>query len=442
MMRKINKVAVLGGGTMGGGIAGLVAEKGFQVVLLDVSRETAEAAKARMISGRPPVLETPQAAERVTVGGFDDDMGLIADCDWICEAVVENLGIKRSLLARIEAARKDGSIVSTNTSGIKLADITHGLPERLAQDMAVTHFFNPVKVMRLVELVPGVDTADDVIPSLAAFCGGVLGKGPVYAKDTVNFIGNRIGCYWMLSGLHVGGEMRARGLDTETMDALMSAPVGIPPTGLYGLIDLVGLDVMDLVARNLAANLAPGDAGLKYAALPPAEAGMLARGQLGRKTGGGFYRMLKNDDGSRVKEVFEPETGTWRPAAEVRLDADLAGAETLLFPSNPAPKLEVEFATKVLGGTLVYAAGLVPEIADDIVNIDRAMRWGFAWKEGPFQLMDRIGPAKIIARLQAKGQALPKMLQVLKDAGAPGFYRGDGAEFLGVDGAWAKVPAE
>ncbi|VAW13137.1 3-hydroxyacyl-CoA dehydrogenase [fadN-fadA-fadE operon] / Enoyl-CoA hydratase [fadN-fadA-fadE operon] [hydrothermal vent metagenome] len=442
MTRKINKVAVLGGGTMGGGIAGLVAQTGHQVVLLEINREAAAAAKARMVSGRPPALETPEAADRVTVGSFDDDMGLIADCDWICEAVVEDLEIKRSLLARVEAVRKDGSIVSTNTSGIRLADITQCLPERLARDMAVTHFFNPVKVMRLVELVPGVDTADDVIPSLAAFCGGVLGKGPVYAKDTVNFIGNRIGCYWMLSGLHIGGEMAARGLNTETMDALMSAPVGIPPTGLYGLIDLVGLDVMDLVARNLAANLAPGDGGLKYATLPPAEAQMLARGQLGRKTGGGFYKMIKNDDGSRTKETFEPATNSWRPAVEVTLAEDLTRAETLLFPASPSPGLESEFATKVLGGTLAYAAGLVPEIADDIVNIDRAMRWGFAWKEGPFQLMDRIGPAKLIARLKDKGKPLPKMLQVLRHAGAPSFYRNDGTEFLGVDGAWAKVPAE
>jgi len=433
---------VLGGGTMGGGIAGLVAEKGYQVVLLEISREAAEAARARMVSGRPPAVETAEAADRVTVGSFDDDMGMLADCDWICEAVVEDLEIKQSLLARVEAARKDGSIVSTNTSGILLREITGGLPERLARDMAVTHFFNPVKIMRLVELVPGVETADDVIPSLAAFCGGVLGKGPVYAKDTVNFIGNRIGCFWMLSGLHIGGEMRSRGLSTEAMDALMSAPVGIPPTGLYGLVDLVGLDIMDLVAKNLADNLAPGDAGLPFAALPSAEAEMLARGQLGRKTGGGFYKMIKNDDGSRNKEAFDTEKNIWRAAVDVTLAGDFTRAETLLFSDRSAKSPEAEFATKVLGGTLIYAAGLVPEIADDIVNIDRAMRWGFAWKDGPFQLMDRIGPEKLIARLDEKGRPLPKMLQVLKDAGETNFYRNDGAEFLGVDGVWAKVPAE
>ncbi|MFV2093087.1 MAG: 3-hydroxyacyl-CoA dehydrogenase family protein, partial [Hyphomicrobiales bacterium] len=337
MTRKIKKVAVLGGGTMGGGIAGLVAEKGHEVVVLEISREAAEAAKARMVSGRPPAVESQEAADRVSIGSFDDDMDLIADCDWICEAVVEDLAIKQSLLARVDAVRKDGSIVSTNTSGIRLGDIINGLPERLARDMAVTHFFNPVKVMALVELVPGVSTAADVIPSLAAFCGDVLGKGPVYAKDTVNFIGNRIGCFWMLSGLHIGGEMRARGLSTETMDAVMSAPVGIPPTGLYGLIDLVGLDVMDLVAKNLAANLAPGDAGLKYATLPQAEAQMLARGQLGRKSGGGFYKMIKNDDGSRDKETFDPEKNTWRPAMDVALAKDLSSAEALLFPSRDEP---------------------------------------------------------------------------------------------------------
>lgn len=438
MTREIKKVAVLGGGTMGGGIAGLVAEAGFDVLLLEINREIAETAKARLTTGRPPAIENPEAARRVSIGTFDDDLGAIADCDWICEVVVEDLAIKRSLLARVEAARKDGSIVSTNTSGIPLSAITEAMPDRLRRDVAVTHFFNPVKVMRLVELVPGADTAVDVIPSLAAFCGGVLGKGPVYAKDTVNFIGNRIGCFWMLAGLHIGGEMRERGLDPETMDALMSAPVGIPATGLYGLIDLVGLDVMDLVAKNLAANLPKGDACMPYASLPKAEADMLERGQLGRKTGGGFYKLIKNDDGSRSKEVFEPDTGTWRAAREVTLAPELSSAETLIG----APGIEGEFARSVMGATLAYAADLVPDIADDIVNIDRAMRWGFAWKEGPFELIDCIGAAKFAALLEAAGKPVPKMLNVLKSAGSSSFYRNDGTEYFGTDGAYHLFPGE
>lgn len=438
MTRTINKVAVLGGGTMGAGIAGLVAEKGHEVIMLELTREVAEAAKDRMINGRPPAVESNEAASRVSVGAFDDDLDKLADCDWICEVVVEDLAIKQSLLTRVEAVRCEGSIVSTNTSGIPLRDITQGLPERLRRDIAVTHFFNPVKVMRLVELVPGTDTDADVIPSLAAFCGGVLGKGPVYAKDTVNFIGNRIGCFWMLAGLHNGKASRAAGLDIETMDALMSGPVGIPPTGLYGLVDLIGLDVMDLVAKNLSANLPQGDIGLKFASLPDEEAAMLGSGQLGRKTGGGFYKLIKNEDGSRTKQVFVPTSGQWREAREVSLSPGHSNLETLYFAGDASG----EFIANVLGETLLYAADLVPDIADDLVNVDRAMRWGFAWAEGPFQLLDRIGPQKIIADLQAKGQALPKMLEVLRQTGAAGFYSADGQNYLGVDGAWHMVPPE
>jgi len=430
-------VAVLGGGTMGGGIAGLCADRGLDVLLLEISREAAEAARTRIVSGRPPAIDTAEAAARISVGTFDDDMARLAECDWICEVVVENLEIKQSLLKRVEAARKDGSIVTSNTSGIPLKAITEGMPERLRRDVAVTHFFNPVKVMRLVELVPGEATAPDVIPTLASLMRDRLGKGPVFAKDTVNFIGNRVGCFWILAGLHVGAGMRRAGkLDTETMDAVMSAPVGVPSTGLFGLVDLIGLDVMDLVAQNLAANLPAGDACLPYAKLPEAEAGMLAAGQLGRKSGGGFTRMVKADDGSRMREVFEPEAGTWRPAREVDLAGPLRRVETLFFADGP----EGDFVRDVMGATLTYAAGLVPEIADDIVNVDRAMRWGFGWKMGPFELLDAIGPERIIARLEGAGEVVPKMLAVLKAAGAPTFYRGN--EFLGVDGKWHAVPAE
>lgn len=437
MARKIEKVAVLGGGTMGAGIAGLCAEKGLPVLLLEIDAAAAEAALERIVSGRPPAIDTPGAEKNITTGTFDDDLEKLADCDWICEVVVENLGIKRKLLARVEAARGEGSIVTTNTSGIRLSSIAEGMPERLRRDIAVTHFFNPVKVMRLLELVPGPDTDPDVIPTLADFARDVLGKGPVFAKDTVNFIGNRIGCFWILAGLHLGGDVRKAGrLDIETIDAVMSSPVGVPATGLYGLVDLIGLDVMDLVAKNMATNLPSGDRGHAFASLPEAEAKMLAAGQLGRKSGGGFYRLVKADDGSRSKEVFEPETGTWRPAREVELAGELRRADTLFFAEGP----EAEFANDVMLRTLIYAAGLVPEIADDIVNIDRAMRWGFGWRMGPFQLLDAIGPEKIVARLEKEGRELPKMLAVLNAAGAPSFYRGD--EFLGVDGAWHAVPAE
>ena len=239
----------------------------------------------------------------------------------------------------------------------------------------VTHFFNPVKVMKLLEIVPGEETAPDVVEAMAAFCSTRLDKGVVHAKDTVNFIGNRIGCFWMLSGLHKARKARREGgLQMEEIDALMSAPVGLPPTGLYGLIDLIGLDVMDLVGKNLAANLPDGDTGHLYTTFPQEEQAMLARGQLGRKTRGGFYRVTRTDDGERLRETFDLDESRWRPSTAT----DVAGTPRDLMT---APGAAGDFARDLMGGVLAYAAGLVGDISDDIVNIDRAMRWGFAWKK-------------------------------------------------------------
>jgi 3-hydroxyacyl-CoA dehydrogenase len=222
----------------------------------------------------------------------------------------------------------------------------------------------------------------------------------------------------------------------EEIDALMAAPVGIPATGLYGLVDLVGLDVLDLVAKNLAANLPDGDPGLAYASLPPIEQAMVARGQLGRKTGGGFYRLTRHDDGTRTKEVFDLRLESWRKAEAVELAPAHADAPSLLF----ADDAQGRFAWDLMIGTLCYAAELLPEIADDVVNVDRAMRWGFNWARGPFELLDALGPGRVIARLEADDEPLPKMLGVLRAAGAPGFYSTDGKRFLGVDGAFHPIP--
>jgi len=436
--RKIDSVAVLGGGTMGTGIAGLCADRGCDVLLLDISREAAEKALDRIVNGRPPAIDDRASADRIALGTLDDDLDRIADYDWVCEAVIEDLPTKRDLFARLEPLRRDGSVVSTNTSGIPLNAITDGMPDRLRRDIAVTHFFNPVKVMRLMELVPDADTDPAAIGALAAFCGGRLGKGVVHAKDTVNFIGNRIGCFWMLKGLHEAKAARGEGLDQETVDALMDGPVGLPSTGLYGLIDLIGLDVMDFVGKNLAHNLSADDAGRTYTAFPPEEQAMLQRGQLGRKTGGGFYRIKKAEDGSKAKEIFDLDAGDWRPARDVELEPRHREAADLLFADDAAGR----FAWALMGGTLCYAADLVPQIADDIVNIDRAMRWGFAWRKGPFELLDAIGPARVAARLEAAGEPIPRMLTVLAEAGAESFYRDDGGAYLGLDGTFHEVPGE
>lgn len=434
-MRDINSVTVLGAGTMGSGIAAACAAAGCKTNLLDVSQELADRGKQNMLMGRAPMLDDPEAANLITTGSFDESLSVVAESDWICEAIVEDLEAKRDIFRRVESIRKDHSIVTTNTSGIPLKSIYDGMPERFRQDVAVTHFFNPVKVMRLLEVVPGVDTDPAVIESLALFARDSLGKGVVYAKDTVNFIGNRIGCFWMLAGFHKGREARQAGLTIERMDALMSAAIGIPSTGLYGLIDLVGLDVMQFVAANLDNNLPEHDAGRTYLDFPPEERAMHEAGQLGRKTGGGFYRMLKSEDGSRLKQMYDPANGNWIDTAGTKVDA---AAATLAFGSGS----ESEFVWRLVSETLCYAADLVPEISNDIVNIDRAMRWGFNWKQGPFELLDELGPERVIDRLESEGRAIPNMLAVLRASSESTFYTQSGTQYLGTDGRCHEVPQQ
>lgn len=425
--RAIESVAVLGCGTMGSGIAAVSAAAGCQVLMLDL---TIDAAK----KGADQVEDAHR--HLVSVGTFDDDLEKLAGVEWIVEVIVENLDIKRQLFEKVEAARGDGSIVTSNTSGIPLRDIAEGMGERFAGDVAITHFFNPVQVMKLFELVPGDDTSDEVVDTLAAFAADKLDKGVVYAKDTPNFIGNRVGCYFLLSGLHKAKPFLADGMTQETIDAVLSHPVGLPPTGLYGLIDLIGLDVMDLVGKNLADNLAEGDLGLACASFPKTEQKMLERGQLGRKSGGGFSKVNKLADGSREKLIFDLTTEEWRPAGEGDLEGVPGDLGEVMFTESP----HGELAWDIFGGGLRYAADLVPEISDDILNIDRAMRWGFNWALGPFELLDTIGTARVIEKIRAEGADLPAMLQVLVDSGSETFYRSDGNEYLGLDGEWHDAP--
>ncbi|MDG2111116.1 MAG: 3-hydroxyacyl-CoA dehydrogenase family protein [Actinomycetota bacterium] len=426
MTRSIESVAVIGTGTMGSGIAAASAAAGCRVLMLDLTEVAVERALGQIEN---------EDRHLVTTGTIEEDLEKIADYDWVCEAVVEDLDIKRDLFGRLEELRKEGSVISSNTSGIPLRQIAGGMPERFRADVAITHFFNPVKVMKLFELVPGEDTSDEVIEAFAGFGAHRLGKGVVHAKDTVNFIGNRIGCFFMLSGLHLAKSFLADGMNQETVDAVLSTPVGLPPTGLYGLIDLIGLDVMELVGKNLAVNLPDGDAGHAYTEFPGAEQRMHDRGQLGRKAGGGFARQTKLDDGSRHKETFDLVVEEWRDAQPAASDGVAGDLGDVMFDESPAGEL----AWQVFGGTLRYAADLVPEIADDLVNIDNAIRWGFNWVHGPFEMLDHLGPQRVIEKIEAEGGQLPKMLRVLRDNDGWSFYRNDGQEFLGTDGIYHPV---
>ncbi len=432
MSEAIKNVGVIGAGTMGAGIAGLCAATGANVILLDLETETAEKAIGRLTSGKRPAI-TEEQAKLIKPGSLKSDLQSLDSCDWLCEAVVEDVDIKRDLFTKLEAIRKDNSVLTTNTSGIPLRDIYKDMPERMQKDIAVTHFFNPVHMMKLVELVPGSNTNPAAISRLAGFLSGPMGKGVVYAKDTVNFIGNRIGCNWMLSGLHKAAES---GLTMETVDALMSKPVGLPPTGLYGLIDLIGLDVMDFVAKNLEQNLPSDDAGREYLTMPETERSMLKSGQLGRKTGGGFYKLIKSDSGEKSMQVFDLTSQSWRPMSPATLDAEHQEIKTLMFSDDA----EGRFAWDIMSATLGYSSSLVPEISNDIVNVDRAMRWGFAWAQGPFELLDAIGPAQFAEKYAAEGNTIDGMLKVLLDSGKTSFYSGN--SYLTTNGNYEEIPAE
>ena len=437
-MTEIKKIAVLGAGIMGGGIAGVCANAGCRVLLLDVEQAAGEAAKEKLASGRSPAVADAALLDNIETGSFAEDLDKIARCQWICEAIVENLEIKREMFSRVEGLRADGSIITTNTSGIPLRGIYADMPRRLQQDIAVTHFFNPAHVMKLVELVPGEHTRPETIAVLTDFLGNRLGKGVVHAKDTVNFIGNRIGCFWMLAGLHLAEKaMREDGLNIETVDALTAAPLGLPATGLYGLIDLIGLDVMHNVGKNLEANLPADDAGRRFVAFTDNAQRLHDRGQLGRKTGGGFYKLTRHDDGGKTMEVFDLAGDRWRGLEAIALPPD---EQTMsgLFAGDSA---NGRFVRDLLATTLCYAADLVPEIADDIVNVDRAMRWGFGWQRGPFEMIDQLGAPALSALCAETATPLPKMLRLLEDSGEQSFYRNDGREYLTTEGRWENVSA-
>ena len=429
MNSNINSIAVLGAGTMGAGIAALAADKDCKVLLLDINNEAAQKGKDSMISERNPMLSDPTKINNVEIGTFENDFELIKNYDWICEVVVEKLDIKRQIFEKIEKYRKDGSIVSSNTSGIPLRDITENMPDRLLSDVCITHFFNPVKVMKLCELIPGEKTKPEILNSLSTFLQDIMNKGVVNAKDTVNFIGNRIGCYLILKGLHQGKKAREAGLIQEEIDGLMSRPIGLPPTGLYGLVDLIGLDVMHSVGKNLAINLPKDDQGLKYVNLPTEEQNMFDSGQLGRKTGGGFYRIQKLDNGEKKKEVFDLSNLEWRDAKKMAVEGDLS---MMLEDTEQG-----NYIWQVMGSTLAYAADLIPEIAEDIVNIDRAMRWGFAWSKGPFEMLDEIGPDNFINKCKENNISIPKMLQILDESENSTFYK-DG-KYLSKEGIYMGI---
>ncbi|WP_448508996.1 3-hydroxyacyl-CoA dehydrogenase NAD-binding domain-containing protein [Immundisolibacter sp.] len=429
----IRQVAVLGAGNMGAGIAAQVANAGLPVLLLDISREAAERGKQDLFKRKPAPLMNRAAADLIRTGGFDEDLGWLADADWIVEAVVERLPVKQALFERVERVRRPGSIVSSNTSGIRLSELTAGLPASFAADFLITHFFNPPRYMGLLELIAGPATRPQASATLREFCTVRLGKEVVDARDTPSFIGNRIGVLAMLAGVRAALEL---GLMIEQADAVAGKPIGLPGTGVFGLIDLVGLDVLADIARNLHGQLPASDPAQALLNLPPLLGTMLERGWIGRKAGGGFYRLHGPD---KQRQALDLATLDYRPLQTVELASATARTPVELLAGDD---VGAHFARRLLGDALAYTATVAPEIAGDVLAIDTAMREGYSWRWGPFELLDQIGLAGFVERLEADGQSVPALLRTALAGGDGRFYRqeGDGPQYLGFDGAYHPLP--
>ncbi|WP_298428702.1 3-hydroxyacyl-CoA dehydrogenase family protein, partial [Rhodoblastus sp.] len=383
-MAQIRKVAVIGAGVMGAGIAAQVANSGTPVVLLDIvpagaenRNAIAEGAVAKMLKTEPAPFMSKAAAKLVTTGNIEDHLDLLADCDWIVEAVIERLDIKQALYAKVETHRKKGSVVSSNTSTIPLATLTAGLPESFARDFVITHFFNPPRYMRLLELVTSAKNDPATVKTLTEFCDYRLGKGVVPCKDRPGFIANRLGVYWLQSAVVTAFEM---GLDVEDADAIIGKPFGIPKTGVFGLIDLVGLDLMPHINASLAGSLPPDDPFHAMNRPAPLIERMIKEGYTGRKGKGGFYRV--NREMNKRKEAIDLKTGDYRVQKKPQVEAiKEAGRSLTKLLSHDS--LAGRYAWTVMRETLTYAAMLVGDAADEIESIDEAMRLGYNWKSGP-----------------------------------------------------------
>lgn len=440
---EIKKAAVVGSGVMGGAIAAHLANAGIPVVLLDIPSKDgdrsaiAKGAVERMLKTDPAPFMSPRNAALIAPGNLEDDLKLLADCDWIVEAVLENIEIKHDLYAKIETVRKAEAIVSSNTSTIPLHNLAEGRSEDFRRHFAITHFFNPPRYMRLLELVAGPDTRPEVVEALTKFADIRLGKGVVPAKDTPGFIGNRIGMMWLQAGVNAAMDNK---LSVEEADAVAGKVMGFPKTGIFGLLDLVGIDLMPHIAASMSQALPKDDPYLRTFRKSPLIEKMIATGYTGRKGKGGFYR-LNTAGGGRVKEAIDLDTGEYALPETVSiasLDAALADRKTGLRTLLSGDDKGAKFAWAMLGPTFAYAADLVGTIADTPVDIDTAMKLGYGWKFGPFELMDQLGTDWLAKRYAADGQSVPKMLAVA--AGRP-FYRTDNGrlEVLGGDGKYAKL---
>jgi 3-hydroxyacyl-CoA dehydrogenase len=435
MVKAIQRAAVLGAGVMGSRIAAHLANAGIPVELLDIVPPGAESdPKARMkvvnaglesaVKSRPAAFFVPGAAALIRTGNFDDHLDRVAEADWIIEAVAEKLEIKRSLLARVDQLRRAGSLVTTNTSGLPVRMIAEGRSEDFRRHWLGTHFFNPPRYLQLVEVIPGPDTLPEAVDFLGDFLDRRLGKGVVVAKDAPNFIANRIGTFSLVNILRV---MEADGYTIEEVDALTGPAMGLPRTATFRLLDLVGLDTTANVIRNLYEN-AQDDERREWFRVPPFMEEMLKRGWIGDKAGQGFFKKVKGPGGEKETLTLDLARMEYVERKKARfpiLDMaknvdDPRERARMLFAS---PDRAGQFAWKTMSESFAYAANRIPEICDRVVEVDRCVKWGFAWETGLFELWDALGVRSVVERIKKEGRAIPANVEKMLASGGESFYK-------------------
>jgi len=373
------------------------------------------------------------AAKLITIGNTEDDLAKIKDADWILEAVIEDLQIKSDLYKKVDALRKDGAVVASNTSTIPLEKLIAGQSEAFARDFMVTHFFNPVRYMRLLELITGPKTSPESREVMARFCDRALGKGVVPCNDTPGFIANRLGMFWLQAATNAAFDLS---LSVEEADEVCGRPMGVPRTGVFGLIDLVGIDLMPLIGKSLLSTLGADDTYRRIYQEPDLCKKMIAEGYTGRKGKGGYYRIVKTEVG-KVKESINLATGAYA-ASQTPAMPTLDAAKGDLRKICEADDKIGQYAWRVLSETLLYAFNLVPATVPDVSLVDEGMRLGYNWKWGPFELIDKVGADWFIERLKTEGREIPAFLAT---ATGKTYYRvHDGKlETLQLDGSYAPI---
>ncbi len=425
MSKNIEKVAVLGAGVMGAQIAGHLANAGIPSYLFDINDELAKNGVDSLTSLKPAPLYKPKNAELVTSCTYDNDIEKIAEVDWVLEAVVERLDIKEKVYNNLLPHLKDTAILTSNTSGIPLTDLTSSLPDDVKQRFMITHFFNPPRYMQLLELVRGEQTSDETYNTLVEFGESVLGKGIVHAKDTPNFIGNRIGVYGMMATMNLAIK---QSLTIEEVDKLTGPISGRPKSATFRTADVVGLDTMRHVSKTTYEK-ALDDEERDMFKIPDILNQLIDSGRLGQKTKAGFYK--KNEDRSIYSVDFK--TGEYTPQEKVRFDCFRIAKDRQKLPD----KLKAlcygddrgsKYFWEITAKTLIYSANRIPEISDDIVNIDNAMKWGFGWEKGPFESWDAIGVQKSVERMKTEGKKVPSWVLDMLESGRDTFYTTENGE--------------